>query len=295
MAMLAAYFVVALYKVYLLATGKSVYWFAVVSSIEFAIVGFSLLGVYHGQGGQKLTASLAMAKKLFSRSRYYIMSSVMVTFFQNTDHVMLQIMMGDAENGIYTAAVTCTTVVSFVYSAIIDSARPVILENKKAGTSAYEAGISKLYCITTYLSLLQGVGFSLLAKPIVMVLFGESYMAAVPVLRILIWYLSFSLMGRVRNIWILAEEKQQILWKINLSGAIMNIVVNAMVIPLWGAAGAALASLLTQIFTNFVLSFIMEPLRENVVLLLKGIAPQSLVAVLKEIKVSMHNPEKGKR
>lgn len=64
---------------------------------------------------------------------------------------------------------------------------------------------------------------------------------------------SFSYLGTVRNIWILAEGKHKILWVLNLSGALLNIALNLLFIPVWGINGAALAALLTQIFTNVFL------------------------------------------
>lgn len=282
LAMLAAYIVVSAYKIYLLVSGKNIYWFAVVHSIEYGLTGIALLIIYHKCGGQKLSASVSMAKRLLSRSRYYILSSLMVTVFQNTDHVMLKTMAGDVENGFYSAAITCAGVCQFVYAAIIDSARPAILARKKANKSDYEITISKLYCIITYLALAQGVGFSLFAELIVRILYGTAYMKTVPVLQILVWYIAFSQMGRIRNIWILAEEKQSFLWKINLAGVVVNILINAMLIPVWGACGAALASLLTQFFSNFVLGFLYSPLRENNRMLLKGLSPKLLLRVIRK-------------
>ena len=98
------------------------------------------------------------------------------------------------------------------------------------------------------MSLIQSVAFIVLAKVIINILYGSEYMAAVPSLRSVVWYVAFSFMGIIRNIWILAEEKQSILWKINLIGALLNILLNAVMIPLWSACGAAMASVLTQIF-----------------------------------------------
>jgi hypothetical protein len=48
-------------------------------------------------------------------------------------------------------------------------------------------------------------------------------------------------------------------------------------IPLWGACGAAFASFLTQFFMNFVFGFIFKPIRENNILLLKGLHPKLLL------------------
>ena len=88
-------------------------------------------------------------------------------------------------------------------------------------------------------------------------------------------------LGSVRNIWILGEGKHDRLWRINLSGALVNILLNGLLIPIWGAKGAAAASVLTQIFTNFLLGFLMREIRPNNRLVLKGLNPVILWEMLK--------------
>ena len=188
------------------------------------------------------------------------------------------------ENGFYTAAITCACVVQFVYTAIIDSMRPVILECKQKNTAEYEKKLSTLYCIVIYMSLAQSVVFTLFAKLIVAILYGAQYMPTVSILRVLVWYVVFSYMGAVRNIWILAEGKHKFLWKINLAGALANILLNSVLIPFYGALGAAIASLVTQFFTNFILGFIIKAIRPNNRLLLKGLNPKLLLSLIKEYK-----------
>ena len=282
MMMLCAYVVVSAYKIFLLVSGKSIYWFAVVYAIEYGIIALSQMIIYRYQSQQRLSASLPMARRLFSKGRYYILSSLMVTLFQNTDHIMLKTMAGDVQNGFYSSAITSASVCQFVYAAIIDSARPVILTAKKSDSLKYEKNISRLYGVIIYLALAQGIGFTVFARLIIKTLYGTEYLTAIPVLQILVWYIAFSQMGRIRNIWILAEEKQKILWKINLFGALMNVSVNACLIPIWGAVGAALASLVTQVFANFILGFMLKPIRYNNQLLLKGLNPRILIDLLQQ-------------
>lgn len=281
--MLLAYVIVSVYRIYILMSGKSIYWFAVVNSVDFGIVGIALLVIYHKCGGQKLSFSFEIAKKLLHRSKYYIMSYMMVTIFQNTDHIMLKKMSGDVENGYYTAAITCACVFGFVYTAIIDSMRPVILTAKKEKSENYEKRLSMLYCITSYMGIAQSIVFSVFSSLIVYILYGAEYMAAAPVLAVLIFYTSFAYMGSVRNIWILAEGKQSMLWKINLAGAAANVVLNFILIPFFGAVGAAAASLITQIFINFILGFIIPALRENNRILMQGLDVRMLLTSVKAV------------
>ena len=280
--MLCTYFVVAMYRVYLLAEQKSVHWFAITHSVEYAIVGASMIVCYVKLSDQKIGFSLKLAKRMFSKSKYYIVSGLMVTIFQNTDHVMLKLMVGDVENGYYTTAVTCAGMTQFVFLAIIDSARPMILASRGSDLSKFEHEMSALYSVIIYLALAQSVCFTVLAKLIVLVLYGSEYTSAIPVLRIVVWYVAFSCIGTIRNIWILAEGKQSILWTINLCGALANVVLNAVLIPYFGACGAALASTVTQFFTNFVMGFLLKPIRPNNKLILKGLDPRMAVSFVKK-------------
>lgn len=288
--MLISYLVVSAYKIFLLITEKSVYWFAVVHSIEYGLIAGCLLAVYLKRGG-KLRFSLSLAGKMLKNSRYYIVAALMLIVIQNTDHIMLTWMVGKAENGFYSAAITAAMVLQFVYTAIIDSYRPVILADKKENRSEYSLNMTRLYSLTLYLSLAQSIGFTIFGELIIGILYGDAYSAAVPVLRILVWYLAFAVMGSVRNVWILAEQKQKCLWVINLCGAVFNIVLNLFLIGPFGACGAAFASLLTQIFANFILGFIWKPLRENNQLIIKSLKPTFAVQEAKKLVSAIINKE----
>ena len=96
---------------------------------------------------------------------------------------------------------------------------------------------------------------------------------AVAALRLIVWYATFAHMGAVRDVWILAQWKQKYLLVINLIGATTNVVLNGAMIPLLGINGAAPASLLTQIFTNVGLGYIIKPIRRNNTLMLRGLNP----------------------
>ena len=277
LAMLCSYVVVSAYKIYLLASGKSVYWFALSHAVEYGVGGILLLLAYKKYGTQKLSLSIKTAKTLFCKGKHYITATLMVVVFNSTGNILLKLIFGEAETGFFATATTCNSIPAFVFLAIIDTARPVVLESHQQARETFEKNVSRVYSMTTWLSIAQSVFFTLLAPIVVKTLYGESYMPAVPVLQILCWNTAFSYMGYVRNIWILAEEKHKHLFTINFSGAIANILFNVCLIPAWGACGAAVASVLTQIFTNFIMGFILKEIRPNNRLLLKGLDPRCLL------------------
>ena len=148
-----------------------------------------------------------------------------------------------------------------------------------------------LYAIVCFICFAQSICFTVMAKLVVFILYGAEYDAAVPVLQILVWQLAFSYMGAIRNIWLLAEEKYSVLWKINMAGAISNVILNALLIPRWGACGAAFASVLTQIITNFVVGFVLKSVRENNRLLMKGLHPKALIEVFESLYSMINKKE----
>lgn len=282
-AMLVSYLVVSVYKVILLISGSHIYWFAISQAIDFAIVAFVLLIVYHRLSRKTLSFSWKLAQEMFDRSKYYVVSGLMVTIFSQTDRIMLKLMIDEAAVGYYSAAVTCASMTAFVFVAIIDSMRPSVFEAKKETEGTFQERMKLLYAIVIIFAFLQSLGIALFADIIVCVLYGQDYGPTVSVLRIVVWYTTFSYLGAVRDIWILANGKQKLLWKINLSGAVVNIALNALLIPVMGVNGAAVASLVTQLFTNVIVGYIVKPIRENNKLMVQALNYRYLRCCISEV------------
>ena len=278
--MLIAYGVTSGYKILLLVLGSSVYWFALSQALDFLIISSVLLVIYQRKGNGKLSFSWKLFRKMFARSKYYIISNLMISVFTQTDRIMLKMMMDETAVGYYSAAVTCAGMAGFVFEAIINSAQPVILECARRGEAALERAISALYSVVIYLSLGLCVAITVFSPLVIRILYGSQYGPAVQALRIIVWYTTFSYLGAVRDVWILAQWKQKYLLVINLIGASANVVLNLAMIPWLGIDGAALASLVTQIFTNVVLGYLIKPIRRNNTLIMRGLNPGMMMDML---------------
>ena len=282
-AALVAYVIVAAYKALLLITHKSVYWFAVANSIEFLVIAIALIVIYFIIGRSRLSFSFRRAGSMMKRSGFFIISNMMITIFAHTDRIMLKHMIGDAATGCYSAAASLAVITSFVFTAIIDSASPVILESTE-DNERFERNMKRTYGIVIAISLLQSIAMTLLAKPMVLLTYGRDYYDSIKVLRLVVWYTTFSYCGGVRSVWILAKNYQKYIWGINLAGALMNVVLNFALIPFMGIMGAALASILSQFFTNVVMGYILRPFRPNNALMVKSLAPGNFADIIRVIR-----------
>lgn len=268
---LIAYGVMAAYKVVLLITGRNVVWFAFATSVDYICIGAMLLLAYRKHGGRKLRVSLDYGRDLLSRSRYFILPSLMVAIYAQTDKFMLKQMLGDAQIGYYSTAVSLSSVWCFVLQAIIDSVYPSIMEAYGKDERLFARRNKQLYAIIFYISLFVSVLFTILAEWVVCLLYGEAYLPAAAPLRVITWYTAFSYLGVARNAWIVCKDRQKYLLPVYGLSAISNVVLNLLLIPKLGTVGAAAASLAAQIMTTMVFPFLIPDLRENSALMVEAI------------------------
>lgn len=263
-----AYSATALYRIALLILQKNVEWFAFATSIDYIVLGAIFFYSYKKHNGQKLSVSINKGKSLLGRSYHYILSGMMVAIYGQTDRLMLKQMLDEASVGYYSLASSVNLLWVFVLQAIIDSMYPTIINLYGKDKNQFERKNRQLYTIVIYTSMVAAVCFVFFAPLVIRVLYGEAYLPAVTPLRIITWYTIFAYLGVARNAWIVCENRQKYLKYMYLSAAIINIILNYFMIPVWGASGAALASLITQICTSLILPCFWKDMRPNVKLML---------------------------
>lgn len=265
-----AYIVMSIYKIILLATDKSVKWFAVSNSLEYLVVAALLVYIYNKKNGKKLIFSMEYAKNILKKSYHFIISGLMVAVYNSTDKFMLKQMLNESAVAYYTTANTLTSLSPILLNSIITSLTPGILQSYNESKEIYEQKNVQLYCLVFYISVVTSICTFLFAPLLIKILYGESYNGAINPLRILTWYTVFSYLGVARDPWIISENKQKYLKYIYISCAILNIILNSILIPYLGTSGAALASLITQFATVFVIPAFIRELRPNVKLMVNA-------------------------
>ena len=270
-ASLAAYSLTAIYKLVLLFLHMPTAYFAVATSIDYLCVAVILIAFYRIEKGKKLSFSWDYGKQLLGRSRYYISAGLMVAIYTQTDKIMLKQLIGETAIGYYSTALSLCNAWCFLLTAVITSMEPVILRSFQEDKAKFLRLNCALYSIVFYLSCFVSVGFMLFGNWLVPLLYGETYLPAAAPLRILTWQTAFSYLGVARNTWIVCENRQKYLSGLYFSAALVNVLLNFLLIPPFGASGAAFASLAAQAAIILVIPFFMEPLRENAALIVDAI------------------------
>lgn len=267
---LIAHIITSVYKIFLLATEKPVPYFAVATSLDYAVIAILLYVSYRKGNGEKLSFSLSYAKSLIKGGHHYIFSGLMGAIYAQTDKIMLKHMINETELGFYSTATSLCGMWCFVLSAITTSMYPVIVEAYNRSKAEFDRKNKMQYAIVFYISVGVSCVFTLFGSIIIKILYGEAYLPAAEPLRIITWYTGFSYLGVARDVWIVCMNRQKYLKYIYAASAGVNVVLNLLLIPGMGASGAAVASLIAQIST-IVVPFFIKEMRENVVLMGKAI------------------------
>lgn len=271
-----AYFVMMLYRVVLLITQQQIAYFAVATSLDYACFGMLIYFAYKRHGGRRLQVSWSYGKQLLSKSYHFILTGLMVAIYSQTDKFMIKHFMGTTENGYYATGLYICQMWTFILQAIINSFYPIIMKAYRDDKEAFERYNKTLYAIVFYLCVGVSLFFTLFAKPIILILYGESYLPAVAPMRIITWYTALSYLGVARDAWIVCHDYQKYLKWVYLSSALVNVVLNLVFIPQMGATGAALASFAAQIMTIFGVPLLIKDLRKNTVLMLEAVVFKGL-------------------
>ena len=274
-----SYLLMMIYKIYILVMQKDVRYFAFLGSLQTLFTAIIILILYKRDNGPKLTFSKEMAKDLLKNSYHFILSSLMVVIFNQTDKIMLKQILDEAETGYYSIASNLCNMWPIVLTAVITSANPVILNAKKVDEELYKRRIKQLYAAVMWIAGIIALMITILAPFIIHTLYGETYNRSIASLQILAWSVLFSYLGVARGSWIVSEGLQRYVKYLTGIGAIANIIMNALLIPILGATGASIATLITQIIVNFLAAFFIKELRPNSMLIVDAFLMKDVVKI----------------
>jgi O-antigen/teichoic acid export membrane protein len=173
----------------------------------------------------------------------------------NFDSVLLGFLIGPRAVGLYNAAYKPVTVALAMPVTFFVGLFPILSRAYSAGQDEFRETMNRSFHLAAIFAVPVVIGGFFLAKPMILFVFGSSYAESIPVLQILIWSASFvALRGTFRH-GLVAAGKQGLDFRCALTAALTNVALNIVLIPRYGPAGAAAATVSSELSWLLVSSY----------------------------------------
>jgi len=216
---------------------ESVVWGAALAEVSFALC---LLLI------ERKTLRISLSKVDFGLIRQLLKfglplvpAAVVAWMLGGMDKVMLRMMCDYTTLGIYSTAEKVAAVLAIVQSCFTLFWLPVAHEWNKLGVER-----EKFTMVGRTVSMVMGVVFLLilLSKDLVFLIFASDYSPAKYVFPFLLLHPIMYSISEVTVMGIYFSEKTSYFMFFSVAVAVINLVMNALFIPMWGATGAAIAT-----------------------------------------------------
>mgnify|MGYP001825431402 FL=1 len=237
---------------------------AVFLLILFRVNSHIRLAVWRFDAGQ--------ARKLLSQGWVVYLASFFAVIYLKIDQVMLRWLAGSAEVGVYAIAARFSEIWYFIPTAIVASVFPDMIKLRESNESRFTHRLQQLFDGLAVLGMLIAVLVTLIAPWVIPLFLGAHYAESVPILVFHIWASVFIFMRAALSKWILIENALYFSLLTQGLGAVSNIVLNYVLIPLYGGEGAAWATLVSYAIASFIALLLYPRTRPIFWLMLNAIA-----------------------
>jgi O-antigen/teichoic acid export membrane protein len=171
----------------------------------------------------------------------HYLSSVLLA---SSDKVMIQHLVGDQEVGLYSLAYTFSGLALIIFGAVTNAYTPTAYELiRKEDYPALSRKTKPIIFIAVAFSIL----LMLMAPEGIFILGGKEYLVSLPIVPVLVLGIFFSSFYFIFSNIEFVYERTKFVFPITLIGAGLNILLNYLLIPIYGYGAAAYTTLFSYI------------------------------------------------
>lgn len=223
--------------------------------VSVIILGYSFSVYLWKFISPKIEVDFNLWKSMIKQALPFGFSSIFVTIYYWIDSVMLSIMKGNEIVGWYNASYRLVIVFLFIPTAYTMSIFPVMSNlyklSEKSLRFSYERSIKYMLIISIPIA----TGITLLANRVILLIYGVEYIPSIIALQILIWTIIFIFINCVSGNFLESINRQVSVTKVTGMGAIINIVLNLLMIPKFSYVGASIATVATEFIVLLILAY----------------------------------------
>lgn len=173
---------------------------------------------------------------------------IFIVIYFRIDVIMLSLIVGQGAVGLYSAAYQLSETTTIIPTMFITAIFPVMSRFYKDSKSSFMKTYAKSTKYLFFIGVLVAFIITLLAEPIISLVFGIKFSGSVFALQIIIWSAALMYITMLQGNTFIQVNKQIFSFKITIVAAIFNIALNLLLIPKYSFIGASLATVVTELF-----------------------------------------------
>lgn len=194
--------------------------------------------------------NLSLLKNIIKKSFPVLISSLSIILYMRIDQIMIKMMMDEYQVGIYSASVRFIEIFHFMPKIIMISFLPILLRSKN-----YNYQLTNLNSIIFKISMIIMIIIFFGSNYLIETIYGKNYIESIFITKILCFSLIFVFFGVVNEHWYI-KNSLQLNYAYNVFfGALLNVILNYILILNYGSIGAAISTIITYFFIIFIFDF----------------------------------------
>jgi polysaccharide transporter, PST family len=234
-------------------------FFAALETVEAALIGTALYFIHRRSGSRSTVSILATTvvwPRLIAEGFPLFLGALAVMIYMRSDIIMLGKMAGYQVAGIYAAASQISEACALLPMALMPALFPVLVRWRRLGGDFYKLQFERLFLGAVLAGLCIATTLASAAPIIVRVLYGVDYSSAATILVVHAWTAIFIYIAIMQSGYDIIEGLTGVAAVRTALGAALNIVLNFALIPKYGGAGSAIATLISQVCSSFLFNFV---------------------------------------
>lgn len=205
----------------------------------------------------KIKVDLYFCKSTIKEALPFGLTGIFVTIYYWIDSVMLSMMQGNEAVGWYNAAYRLILILLFIPSILNMVIFPAMSQFFITSKDSLRFASDKYFKYMAIIGIPLGLGTTLLADRIILMIFGVGYTNSIIALQILVWSSVFIYLSGAFGRLLEASNHQMIITKITAICMLENVVLNIIVIPKYSYIGASITTVITE-FTALIFCIIVS-------------------------------------
>lgn len=272
-AKMSMFLLVSITRIVFILTNAPLIFFAWASLLELVLNGVALLYIYQKNEKQlyQWRFDKGIAQRLLVQSWPFYIAYIASFIYMKIDQIMIGNMLGDKPAGLFAASTKLYEIPFFIIIVFSSSVFPTLVGYYEKNKALFYQRYSQITSAYTFMGYVLVAFILFFGAFLIKLLFGEDYAGAFPILSIQIVGMFFLFNAGLRSSYLTIVSQQKIIMVTSVLSAFLNVLLNFVLIPIFHAVGAAIATAVTQFFSLFLLNLFFSKTQEIFKIQLKSL------------------------